>query len=249
MAERRMFAKSIVNSDIFGEMPPSTKYLYFRYGMEADDDGFIVNPKQIMRMSGANEDDVRILVAKNYIIPFVSGVIAITHWLVHNAIRKDRYKPTQCIEEKKMLRINEKKEYFLAEGSGDDGVPLWLPEGKPPDNHLETQVSVGKDRLVKDSIGECRYTLGNETLSEDDYNTLVNKYGKNLVDEKINRIISYPYRGCLNVQTISQWCEEAKHQATQPKKVKNSFNNFSQRPYTEEGIDELERILLTTSVG
>lgn len=248
MAERRMFAKSIVNSDAFGDMPASSRLLYFRYGMEADDDGFIINPKQIMRMSGASEDDIRVLAAKHYIIPFVSGVIAVTHWLVHNSIRKDRYKPTQCIEEKKLLRVNDKKEYFLAEGSEEEGVPLWLPDGKPPDNHLETQVSIGKERIDKDSIGECKYMLGKESLSEETYNTLVNRFGKTIVDEQINRIISNPYYGCLNEKTISQWCEEARHRPPQTKKNRNSFNNFEQRHYSDEEFENIERILLTTSV-
>lgn len=248
MAERRMFAKSIVNSDAFGDMPPSSRLLYFRYGMEADDDGFIINPKQIMRMSGASEDDIRILIAKHYIIPFVSGVIAITHWLVHNAIRKDRYKPTQCIEEKKMIRVNDKKEYFLAEGNETEGVSLWLPDGKPPSNHLEPQVSIGKERIDEERLDECKFMLGKETLSEEIYNTLVKKFGKTIVDEQIQRILSNPYYGCLNEKTISQWCEETRNRSLQTKKIRNSFNNFEQRNYTDEDFENIERMILTTSV-
>lgn len=245
MAERRMFAKSIVSSDAFGDMPSSSQLLYFRYGMEADDDGFVINPKQIMRMSGASEDDMRILVARHYIIPFISGVIVIAHWLVHNAIRKDRYKPTQCIEEKKQLRINDKKEYYIADDGVEDGISLWVPDGKPPDNLLETQVSIGEVSIEEDSIGKCIYKLGTEQLSEKSYNTLLKQFGKTIVDEQINRILSHPYYGCLNEETIGQWCSEAKDRLPQMKTTTRDFNNFEQRHYTEDEVNNIERILLS----
>lgn len=247
MAERRMFAKSIVGSDAFGDMPASSKLLYFNYGMVADDDGFIINPKQIMRMTGATEDDVKVLISKNYIIAFVSGVVVITHWLVHNSIRRDRYKPTQCVEEKKQLCINERKEYYLSDSEDDEGVPIRLPDGKPPDNHLETQVSVGKVRIGKDRLGECKYKLGNESISEETYNTLVSKYGNAIVEEQINRIISHPYYGCLNEKTISVWCEEAINRSRNTK-TKNKFHNFHQREYSPEYYEQLERKLLAKTV-
>ena len=100
MAERRMFAKTIIDSDAFLDMPLSTQALYFHLSMRADDDGFINNPKKIQRMVGCSDDDLKLLCAKNFIIPFESGIVVIKHWRIHNYIRNDRYKPTTYADEK-----------------------------------------------------------------------------------------------------------------------------------------------------
>lgn len=115
MAEKRMFAKSIIDSDQFLDMPATAQLLYFHLGMRADDDGFINNPKSIMRNVRGTEDDMRILIAKKYIIPFETGVVVIRHWRIHNYIQKDRYKTTNCNDEKALLEYNEKtKEYDIS---------------------------------------------------------------------------------------------------------------------------------------
>jgi len=108
VASKRMFDKSIIDTDRFTDMPMSTKALYFLLGMEADDFGF-VSPKRIMRMHGGTEDDVKILVAKNFVIPFDSGVYVITEWNKHNWLDKRHIKPTEYQEELKMLRLVDKK--------------------------------------------------------------------------------------------------------------------------------------------
>ena len=94
MAERRMFSKTIIDSDAFLDMPLSAQSLYFHLSMRADDEGFINNPKKIQRMIGASDDDAKILVMKHFIIPFDSGIVVIRHWMIHNYIQKDRFKPT-----------------------------------------------------------------------------------------------------------------------------------------------------------
>ena len=99
MAERRMFAKTIIDSDMFLDMPLSTQALYFHLSMRADDDGFINNPRKIQRMIGAADDDLKVLVMKRFILPFDSGVVVIKHWKIHNYIRNDRYKETVYKEE------------------------------------------------------------------------------------------------------------------------------------------------------
>lgn len=134
MAERRMFAKTIIDSDAFLDMPMSTQALYFHLSMRADDDGFINNPKKIQRMIGATEDDLKLLIAKNFIIVFESGVIVIKHWKIHNYIRNDRYKPTVYQEEKDQLELKDNGAYTL---------------GIPNGYQMETQVRLGKDRLGK----------------------------------------------------------------------------------------------------
>ena len=134
MAERRMFAKTIIDSDAFLDMPMSTQALYFHLSMRADDDGFINNPKKIQRMIGATEDDLKLLIAKNFIIVFESGVIVIKHWKIHNYIRNDRYKPTVYQEEKDQLELKDNGAYTL---------------GIPNGYQMETQVRLGKDSIGK----------------------------------------------------------------------------------------------------
>ncbi|AIY81224.1 DnaD domain protein [Clostridium botulinum 202F] len=113
MAEKRMFSKTIIDSDAFLDMPLSTQVLYFHLSMRADDDGFINNPKKIQRMIGCGDDDLRLLIAKKFVILFESGVIVIKHWKIHNYIQNDRYKETMYREEKSMLSVEKNKAYTL----------------------------------------------------------------------------------------------------------------------------------------
>ena len=111
MAERRMFAKTIIDSDAFLEMPQSTQLLYFHLAMRADDDGFINKPKTIMLMIGVKNDDMAILTAKKFIIPFEAGIVVIKHWKIHNYIQKDRYNETKYKELKGELNVDENGAY------------------------------------------------------------------------------------------------------------------------------------------
>ena len=113
MAERRMFAKTIIDSDAFLDMPLSTQALYFHLSMRADDDGFINNPKKIQRMIGAADDDLKVLVTKKFIIPFESGIVVIKHWKIHNYIRGDRKKETVYAEEMNLLEEKDNGTYTL----------------------------------------------------------------------------------------------------------------------------------------
>lgn len=146
MAERRMFAKTIIDSDMFLDMSLSTQALYFHLSMRADDDGFVNNPKKIQRMIGCGDDELKMLVAKKFIIPFESGICVIKHWKIHNYIQADRYKETVYKEEKTQLALKENKAYKLMDTSCIQNV-----------SNLETQVRLGKDRLGKD----------NNTISKD----------------------------------------------------------------------------------
>ena len=137
MAQRRMFSKKIVDTDLFIEMSPTAKLLYFYLNMSADDDGFVGNPKTIKLVSGATDDDLKILVAKQFIIPFESGVIVIKDWKIHNYIQKDRYSKTQYTDEKSQLVVEENGTYTRCIQNVSS---------------LDTQDRLGKDRLGKDSI-------------------------------------------------------------------------------------------------
>lgn len=114
MAERRMFAKTIIDSDAFVDMPLSTQALYFHLSMRADDEGFVNSPKKIQRMIGASDDDMRVLAGKKFIIPFETGIVVIKHWKIHNYIRGDRIVETKYTDEKSMLVLNENGAYSLA---------------------------------------------------------------------------------------------------------------------------------------
>lgn len=116
MAERRMFAKTIIDSDAFLDMPTSARLLYYDLSMRADDDGFINSPKKIIRMTGASDDDLKVLIAKKFVIPFENGIVVIKHWKIHNYIAKDRYTETKYKEEKAMLKLDENNAYTLNEG-------------------------------------------------------------------------------------------------------------------------------------
>ncbi len=145
MAERRMFTQKIIDSDAFLDMPLSTQALYFHLNMRADDDGFVNNPKKIQRMIGASDDDLRVLIAKRFIITFESGIVVIKHWRMHNLLRKDRYNPTQYQEEFEQLEVKENGSYTM---SGNQLATSWQPNV----NQLATQDSIGKDSIGKDSI-------------------------------------------------------------------------------------------------
>ena len=140
MAERRMFAKTIVLSDAFLDMPMSARCLYFTLGMLADDDGFVNAPRGIMRQCGASDDDMKLLIAKKFVLIFDSGVIVIKHWRINNYLQKDRIQPTKYIEEKAELTIDAKGGYTRTE-------PMYTQS-------VYTQDSIDKDRLDKDSIGQ-----------------------------------------------------------------------------------------------
>lgn len=145
MADRRMFSKTIIDSDAFLDMPLSTQALYFHLSMRGDDDGFINNPKKIQRMLGCTDDDVKLLIAKCFIIPFDSGVVVIKHWRIHNYIRADRYKETIYQQEKQQLVMKDDKEYKKLDAIG-------IPADNQTVYQLETQVRLGKDSIDKDNI-------------------------------------------------------------------------------------------------
>jgi hypothetical protein len=191
MAERRMFAKTIIDSDAFLDMPHSSQALYFHLSMRADDDGFINNPKKIQRMVGASDDDLKLLIAKRFIIPFESGIVVIKHWKIHNYIRNDRYKETMYQEEKALLDVKENKAYTLLPA----GIPSGIPSGSQPVYQMDTQVR----------LGEVRLELGEDSIEDDAFapsepspkKPVKHKYGeyKNvlLTDDELDKLKSeYP---------------------------------------------------------
>ena len=145
-----MFATDIVNSDPFLEMPASTQVLYFHLGIHSDDDGFVY-PKKIMRMINAGEDDLKILLAKKFILVFESGIVVQKHWRVNNYIRPDRYKPSSHREE-------------MAQLSTDRGMVYHLVTNQLPDGSISKEVSKEVNREI--SFKETKNTPGLESVGE-----------------------------------------------------------------------------------
>lgn len=154
MAEKRMFAKSIVCSDLFYEMPASSRLLYYDLGMAADDDGFIGNAKSIMRMTGAREDDLNVLLARGLVYKFNNSLVLILDWLSHNTIRKDMYKPSR-FDERNRLNINSIKKRYSVEntltnriiGPKQQDIPEIVPDIVDLGNDGNTDVSCSQDSI------------------------------------------------------------------------------------------------------
>lgn len=219
-----MFAKTIIDSDAFLDMPLSTQALYFHLSMRADDDGFINNPKKIQRMIGCCDDDLKLLLVKNFIFAFESGVVVIKHWKIHNYIRNDRYKETVYQEEKAMLNEKDNKAYTL---------------GIPNGYQMDTQVRIGKDSLGKESIDKekkekpTRHKYGeykNVLLSDEDLDKLKAKF-PNDWEERIENLSEgielkgYKYKN--HYLAICKWAK-----ADKPVKPQTNTFSFDESKYT-----------------
>ena len=151
MAKKRMFTIDIVDSDAFLEMPPSAQALYFHMNMRADDDGFVGNPKKIMRTVGAAEDDLKLLIAKKFLIIFENGVIVIKHWRMHNTLSAYRYHETNYVSEKDMLRLKRNGAYTLGEGEEIDDSNLietskrQTKDKQKTDSDIDIDIDIDKD--------------------------------------------------------------------------------------------------------
>ena len=165
MARRRMFNLDIIDTDLFIEMPQSSRLLYYELCMRADDDGFVSSPKKIQRVVGCSDDDFKVLITKKFIIPFETGIVVIRHWKIHNYIQKDRYKETLYSEEKRLLSQEENGAYKLMDTSciqngdtGKDSIELDKnsieKESKKETNYDKIINSMIEDEEIKNSIYE-----------------------------------------------------------------------------------------------
>lgn len=244
MAERRMFAKTIVLSDAFLDMPLSARCLYFTLGMLADDDGFVNSPKSIIRQCGASEDDLRVLISKKFLLTFASGVIAIKHWRINNYLRQDRHTDTKYVEEKASLTINENGSYSFGIPPDGQVVGKWLASGIP---------SIDKDSIGKDSIDivdylnlksgknfhatskktkELIHARLREGFTVDDFKTVIDKKVAEWKDDsRMNQylrpetLFGTKFESYLNQQTVVS--------------NKTKFTNFDQREQDWDRIEQL----------
>lgn len=231
MAERRMFAKSIVLSDAFLDMPMSARCLYFTLGMLADDDGFVGNPKSIMRQCGSTDDDMKVLLAKRYVLGFDSGIIVIKHWRMNNYLQKDRYNSTTYIEEKATLTTDEKGSYI--EKKDTCIQPVYT---------LYTQDSIGKDskgKVIKHIYGEYK----NVHLSDEEFEKLKKEF-PNDYQKRIESVSEYcastgkTYKNYL--ATIRTWArkETPKQEETVP-----TYDTSNNSRMSKEEQDELLKLM------
>lgn len=183
MAQKRMFDKSVVRRDDFIEMPDSTQNLYFHLSIDADDDGFVDNWKSVMRMTGCKDDDLKLLITKQFIIPFDSGVLVIKHWRINNLLRADRYHETKYLSEKSMLKTEENQEYTL-------GIPVVY--------QLATENSIEENRKEKNSIEEYTHSAKKKyglfkriLLTDEEYTKLINEFTQEFIDAQINKLDEY----------------------------------------------------------
>lgn len=158
MAQRRMISKKVIDTDLFLDMPITSRLLYYELCMRADDDGFVSSPKKIMRMAGCSGDDMRVLKTKQFVLDFETGILVIKHWRVHNYIRSDRYTETEYKAEKSMLvEVDNKYEF-------KNVIPDVTPNG-----------STGKVRL-----GKVRLDINNvEKLDNIPYKEIVEYLNQN----------------------------------------------------------------------
>lgn len=160
MANKRMFSIDVTETDTFLEMPLTAQALYFHLAMRGDDDGFVSNPRSIMRVTGCSENDLKTLAESGYIITFRSGVIVISDWKVNNYLRGDRYKPTTFQNELSMLTETANKRYVLESDSQRSTV------GIPNSNQMETQYSIEKNRVVVDAATTAAGSRTDSDLAE-----------------------------------------------------------------------------------
>lgn len=219
MAERRMFAKTIIDSDAFIDMPLSTQALYFHLSMRADDDGFINNPRKIQRMVGGSDDDLKLLAAKRFIIPFDSGVVVIKHWKIHNYIQRDRYKPTVYSEEKSLLEIKENGAYTeciqpVSKTETQDRLELGYSQESIGEESIEEEVAPAPSKPTRHKYGEYKNVL----LSDEEYAKLVSEF-PNDYEQRIERLSGYiastgkTYKNHL--ATIRNWAKRDGEKKTQ----------------------------------
>lgn len=197
MAQRRMFSLKVIDTDSFLDMSPTAQLLYFHLSMRADDDGFVSSPKKIMKMANVPEDDMRVLIAKKYIIPFESGICVIKDWKIHNYIQADRYQETQYLEEKNQISQGENGEYLKCIQNV---------------SKVDTQVRLGKDRLELGKVSEDKDIYGehkNVKLLLNEYENLVNKLGEKntqiLIEELSTYMASKGKRYASHYATIQTW--------------------------------------------
>ena len=189
MAKKRMFSTQITESDAFTGMPLSSQALYFHLSLNSDDDGFLDSPRRVQRMIGASDDDMSLLIAKKFIIPFDSGVIVIKHWKINNYIRKDRYTPTVYTEEMSMLTTKDNGVYSLGIPSDNQMTTERLPNGSIDKNRLD------KNRLNNSSSRGGKVNLLNKLTPEETENLFATYEDADYLIDAVEEVFNLKMKG------------------------------------------------------
>ena len=256
MAERRMFAKAIIDSDAFIDMPVSARLLYYDLAMRADDDGFVNSPKKIMRMIGATVDDMNILLMRKFVIAFDSGVVVIKHWRIHNYIQSDRYKPTKYSEEKAQLALKPNGAYTMDTKCIQPVSSVDTPCIQAGYN-MDTQVRLGKDSLGKVSqdsgqkrssrftpptLEEVKAYASEAQLHVDPerfyrYFTTPNDKGETWVDSKGNKVKNWKQK----MLTWDKTDSTIKTAVAQEKpRKKSNFDNYQEYGVSHPRLEDID---------
>lgn len=198
MAQRRMFSKQITDTDAFLDMPATAQNLYFHLNMHADDDGFLGNAKTIRRMVGASEDDLKILVAKQFILVFPDGVSVIRDWHIHNYIQKDRYHPTIYQDDKNQLEVSKNKQYLLVGESHKELDTDCIHDV----SRVDTQSSLVKSRSGKSSQGQVRSSSSVSDKQNQDVDFVDNLDDE---DDKKEKLLNEIKNAAKEEPTASEW--------------------------------------------
>ncbi len=251
MAKKRMFSLLVIDTDTFLDMPLSAQALYFHLCMRADDDGFIGNPKRIMRLINASEDDLKILLAKGFVIKFDEvGVLVVKHWRIHNTIQSDRYTRTIYSDELNRLCINDNKSYALMDGgnnletkrkqivSTDIGIDKGLEEDQEEDSDIEQEELRRVDKGEVNTCSESSLTPSQKgqitkqakTLFDHLWSLYPKKRGKSSVSDKQKRKILEV--GQENMEAaIRNYITEIEQNGTDMQYVKNGSTFFNSGYY------------------
>lgn len=250
MASKRMFDKAIIEQDGFFDLPMEAKAIYFLLGMEADDEGFI-NPRKVLRLYGGTDDNIRILAAKGFIIPFETGVIVITDWKRNNYIDKKRVKPTIYQQEKAQLTFDEVSEKYVFNKCLTN-VKQTLKQNRLEENRIE-EISIDKNKeqssCVSNKKTKKKFGVYNRVLlTEDEYNKLVNEFGETFIQKQIEKLDEYVesnnnknkytnYNLVLrkairekwfNVQNVPEWFDKKIEVEEPSKETMDAFNEMEE---------------------
>lgn len=233
MAKKRMFSLSVIDSDAFTDMPLSAQALYFHLNMRADDDGFIGNPKRIKGMIGASDDDLKLLIVKRFLLTFENGVIVIKHWRMHNTLQKDRYTPTDYLDERNQLLIKENKAYSF-------------DEGEPVRSITDTKRKQSVNNLLPCAETVCYQDVSKmETICNQNDNTMETScyQNGNADKDKIKRSIDIDLGGSLNNPSNGIIPREQQPTAPPPdtKSIKQPYGQYGHVALSENDFEELRQ--------
>ena len=221
MANRRCFSMSVVDTDAFLDMPCSAQNLYFHIGMRSDDDGFCSNPMKIIKIVNASNDDLKLLIAKKFLLECNNGVVVVKHWWLHNTMRKDTYKPSNYLGDNPELKLDTNKAYTFSE----NGIPL--PNRQLSVNEPLPQIKINKTKLNEDNLIETNSIQDKEELI--DSNKGDNPHLHAFTQPLVNKLIEVGYisKGSMDEIEVTNFViNKMLMNGKDPLELKKEIENF-----------------------